>query len=110
MPVKIKMIRKTVTKAVDCSLVFKKAPNFAPIQAPGTSNTAYNQRTFPNATCVTELTIADKKIINIDVATATCGGNANNKIIAGTISAPPPMPKIPEQNPTIKAIQIAVPG
>lgn len=51
-----------------------------------------------------------KNTINIDVATATCGGNKNKIIIAGTIIEPPPMPNSPEAKPipnvNIKANQI----
>src|SRR5579875_4014387 len=44
------------------------------------------------------------KIINIEVAVATCGGKKNIKIIVGTINEPPPMPKIPDKNPTTNEI------
>lgn len=44
--------------------------------------------------------------MNMDVATATFGGNRNNSIMAGTISEPPPIPKSPPKKPTTKAMAI----
>ena len=57
-----------------------------------------------------EFVIEDKNTINILVATATCGGNKNNRIIVGTIREPPPIPNSPEQNPTAKQIIMAMLG
>ena len=57
-----------------------------------------------------ELSIDVGKIINIDVATATCGGKKNTKIIVGTINEPPPTPKIPDKKPTVKEIRMPITG
>ena len=89
------------------------APIFAPIYAAGMTGIVYSHGTFPSDICVTELTRADKRTMNIEVPTATCGGKRKSKIIAGTRMEPPPIPKRPEENPTKnvnnKANQIGYP-
>lgn len=95
-------IRKAKTSVSEFNFLFSFAPIFAPIYAAGITGIVYSQGTLPNEICVTEFTIADKNTINIDVPTATCGGNRNNKIIAGTIIEPPPIPNRPDANPTPK--------
>ncbi len=70
-PSKISTIRNNVTTVFPFSRRLSHAPPFAPIHTPGIRERANVQATFPIKTCVIELTIDDKKTINIDVATAT---------------------------------------
>ena len=92
-------IRKAVTSVSEFNFLFSFAPIFAPIYAAGITGMVYSHGTFPNDIWVAELTIDDKNTINMEVPTATCGGKRNNKIIAGTIIDPPPIPNNPEAKP-----------
>ncbi|MNT55617.1 hypothetical protein D3C72_1928650 [compost metagenome] len=50
------------------------------------------------------LTIADRKICSIEVATAICVEKPSSSVIVGTIRLPPPTPNRLARNPTKKLI------